>query len=293
MLVVSCCYHHAQERLKSKKSIILHPNFVLCLRSGCKARSPAKADDYHCGSAAGFKVSNYSTSVIKTRGSVLGYLGSGFVTDDAIGQKMGHPAKTYPRVLAGCEYLLEENRDSGHLYMEPADFLKKLQKLLNKGKEKPDRFTETELAPLVRQALDGSKNITVANGSIYLTQDFNNERTFAVLMAERLAAEARTESNVIPIKSISGHGIQLSDEQETAVLTALYRNTCIISGGPVTGKTTVSCTGAARASFCARLPAAPPAVWRRQPDMRRSPSTAPLCSVRMGIAFPARRRTMT
>ena len=165
--------------------------------------------------------------------------GFGFLTVDTIAQKMGHPMKTYPRVLAGSEYLLEENRDEGHLYMEPADFLKDLQKMLNKGKEKPDRFTEKELVPLAGRALNDSRNITVANGSIYLTQDYNNERTFARLMARRLVDEHRAGGDKMRYPKITGSGIQLSDEQEQAVAMALTRNTCIISGGPGTGKTTV------------------------------------------------------
>jgi len=163
--------------------------------------------------------------------------GFGFTTVDTMAQKMNHPMNTLPRVKAAAEYVLKENRDSGHLYMEPVDFLKSLKKSLN-HKEASYKFTEADLRPLANEALKTEK-ITYSNGSIYLTRDYGNERVFAQLMAHRLHDERQVGSADMHCPQITGSGIKLSDEQEKAVRMALAQNTCIITGGPGTGKTTV------------------------------------------------------
>ena len=163
--------------------------------------------------------------------------GFGFITVDTMAQKMNHPMNTLPRVKAAAEYTLKENRGDGHLFMEPDDFLKELKKSLN-HKEASYKFADADLRPLANEALTTEK-ITYSGGSIYLTRDYSNEKGFAQLMAQRLHSERQSIPADMPDLQISGSGITLSAEQEKAVRMALTQNTCIITGGPGTGKTTV------------------------------------------------------
>ena len=163
--------------------------------------------------------------------------GFGFITVDTMAQKMNHPMNTLPRVKAAAEYVLGENRTQGHLFMEPDDFLKELKKSLN-HKDASYKFAEADLRPLANEALTTEK-ITYSNQCIYLTRDYNNENGFAALMAERIFSERQSARAGIPCPQIEGSDIQLSAEQEKAVKMALTHNTCIITGGPGTGKTTV------------------------------------------------------
>ena len=163
--------------------------------------------------------------------------GFGFTTVDTMAQKMNHPMNTLPRVKAAAEYVLKENRSQGHLYMEPDDFLKVLKKSLN-HKDASYKFTETDLRPLANEALETDK-IKYNNRCIYLTRDYINEKGFAEIMAGRLYTERHKSCQPFACPNVSGSGIRLSEEQEKAVIMALSRNTCIITGGPGTGKTTV------------------------------------------------------
>ena len=163
--------------------------------------------------------------------------GFGFITIDTMAQKMNHPMNTLPRVKAAAEYVLKENRNDGHLFMEPEDFLKELKKSLN-HKEASYKFAEADLRPLANEALTTEK-ITYSGGNIYLTRDYGCEKGFAQLMAERLYNERQSAPADVPGLHIAGTGINLSTEQEKAVRMALTQNTCIITGGPGTGKTTV------------------------------------------------------
>jgi exodeoxyribonuclease V alpha subunit len=162
--------------------------------------------------------------------------GFGFITVDTMAQKMNHPMNTLPRVKAAAEYTLKENRNQGHLFMEPEEFLKELKKSLN-HKEATYKFAEADLRPLANEALETEK-ITYSGRSIYLTKDFEYEKDFAALMAERLYLERQVDPADVPCPQIVGSNIKLSAEQEKAVRMALTQNTCIITGGPGTGKTT-------------------------------------------------------
>ena len=163
--------------------------------------------------------------------------GFGFVTVDTMAQKMNHPMNTLPRVRAAAEYTLKENRNSGHLYMEPEEFLTALKKSLN-HKDASYKFSEGDLRPLANEALTTEK-ITYSGRSIYLTRDYNNEKDFADIIAERLYHERNADKAETVFPKVAGSGITLSAEQEKAVIMALTRDTSIITGGPGTGKTTV------------------------------------------------------
>ena len=162
--------------------------------------------------------------------------GFGFVTVDQIARQMGHPMNTLPLVRAAAVYTLQENRQSGHLYMEPDDFLASLRKLLNK-EETAYQFQDDDLRPLANAALSTDK-IVYKNKCIYLKQDYDNEKGFAGLMAHRLYSDmARQDATARPEIVCGDH--TPSEEQREAVIAALKHNTFILTGFPGTGKTTV------------------------------------------------------
>ena len=160
--------------------------------------------------------------------------GFGFTSVDQMAKKIGHPMNTFPRVKAAAEYVLGENRQSGHLCIDPENYLKILKKALN-HKKASYQFEDADLRPMANDTLRTEK-IVYSQGCIYLKQDYRNERGSAILIARRLANE--NPAKVVDYAIPSSDGIQLSKEQEKAVRMALARNTSIITGGPGTGKTT-------------------------------------------------------
>lgn len=164
--------------------------------------------------------------------------GFGFLTVDAMAVKMQQPMNSPSRVKAAALYLLKENRQRyGHLYMEPEEFLGELKKALNHTKA-TFQFEEAELRPLANQVLL-TPQIAYRNRLIYLRQDYQNEQVFARRMADRLYRD-RTARKAALLPDLTD--TTLSEEQKRAVATALRCSTCVITGGPGTGKTTVTRT---------------------------------------------------
>ena len=164
--------------------------------------------------------------------------GFGFLTVDAMAIRMQHPMDSLARVKAAALYLLKENRQRyGHLYMEPEEFLEELKKILNHPKA-TFRFEEARLRPLANQVLTVPQ-IAYRNRRIYLRQDYLNEQAFAKRIAARLYRD-RAGAKAVPLLDLKDAA--LSEEQKQAVATALRYSTCVITGGPGTGKTTVTRT---------------------------------------------------
>lgn len=200
---------------KARSPITLNKARRIVARFGERALEVIQSDIYHLCEVDGF----------------------GFITVDAMAEKMKKPMNTLPRVKAAALYVLKENRQKkGHLFIGPDDFLKELKRSLN-HKKATFRFRDDALRPLANEVLL-TEQITYSNRSIYLTKDFQNERLFAERMAARLFQD-RDADHILPHPTLVGGGITLSQEQEQAAVMALTRSTCIITGGPGTGKTTV------------------------------------------------------
>lgn len=104
--------------------------------------------------------------------------GFGFITVDAMAERMRQPMNTLPRVKAAALYTLKQNRQQGgHLYMEPENFLRELKRNLNHQRA-GFRFRDEALRPLANEVLC-AEEIVYRNRLIYLKKDFLGEQTFA------------------------------------------------------------------------------------------------------------------
>jgi len=161
--------------------------------------------------------------------------GFGFLTVDAMAVRMQQPMNTLPRIKAAALYILKQAKQQmGHLYLEPEEFLRELKRSLN-HKKATYHIPDSELRALANEVLR-TEQITYQNKSIYLVQDYQNEKSFAEKMAVRLY-QNRFSRRQPP--DVIKNGEKLSEEQKQATIMALTQNTCVITGGPGTGKTTV------------------------------------------------------
>lgn len=215
MLYVGQYYGEALSgQLPAKSPMTVNKARRIVEHFGSRALEVVKSDIYHLCEVDGF----------------------GFITVDAMAERMRQPMNTLPRVKAAALYTLKQNRQSGgHLYMEPADFLRELKRNLNHQRA-GFRFKDEELRPLANEVLL-AEEIVYRNRLIYLKKDFLNEQVFASKMAARLFQDRQTAGQTTP--ALADTGKTLSPEQEQAAVTALAHNTCVITGGPGTGKTTV------------------------------------------------------
>lgn len=165
--------------------------------------------------------------------------GVGFKKADSIAQTVGIATNSPYRVEAALSYLLAEAGSEGHVYLEPADIVRKLI-----GKNGLIEASGVEIPDVAR-----------ANGKLIsdgrCIREGDAVYSAGLYVAECAVAEAIKRLITVPV-SITGtnldaiitdienrDGIEYAPEQKEAVKSALTHGVSVITGGPGTGKTTV------------------------------------------------------
>lgn len=186
--------------------------------------------------------------------------GIGFKTADKIAQQLGFAPESEPRLRAGLLYTLSEATDYGHLYLPEPVLLEKAAEILGVDEallpshlaqmaETEEVIVESSVESLEsREAppktLD-SRRSTLDSPAVYHPALYHTE----IGLANRL----RKLSRIPPTQKVSDDkvtawldyqaGVQkmeLSEEQKQAVHLALASRFMVLTGGPGTGKTTVT-----------------------------------------------------
>ena len=164
--------------------------------------------------------------------------GIGFLTADALAQKLGFGTQDPLRAQAGMLYILMELADEGHVYYPREQLLDKAQEKLQVPREVVENALEDLAAEerIVEEELDD-------HVGVYLSQSHHYESTIGFYM-HRLIRSPRAVSFFRSKKQILGEvlsnlPIRLADEQLHAVKTAMEAKMMVLTGGPGTGKTTV------------------------------------------------------
>lgn len=168
--------------------------------------------------------------------------GIGFKTADAMALKLGFERDCPQRLEAAIVYGLFSLSDQGHLFYPRDELLERVDSMLG-------TVGLSLLADALR-ALRERKRVLIEDlpqqgveQAVYLTHFYNWERE----VAERLKAIA-SHPAVVLAQKVAKHlpaveaesGITLSSEQHWAVSQACNNKAFIITGGPGTGKTTIT-----------------------------------------------------
>ena len=161
-------------------------------------------------------------------------MGIGFKLADAVAQKMGFALHSPERLSAGIQFVLWELGSEGHTCYPLADFLPLAQSAL-----------EVDI-PLLEQAVQRllENNTLVQKDSLlWLSHFFSYEQGIAKDLA-------RLKKGFLPFRPIDGPRavdwaqdqmkIHFAAQQKEAVLSALTEKVHIITGGPGTGKSTIT-----------------------------------------------------
>ncbi len=168
--------------------------------------------------------------------------GIGFKTADVLAQKMGVGRDSPQRLEAGIEYLLSQLSNEGHVCYPLDLFIPEVEKVLE---AEPQQINE-RLAALhqedrieLKDLLDGGKK----RRFIWLKALYVAEMGIAY----ELRRLKRGASALRPIDSVRALGwvqeqlsIQLAPNQQEAVARAVTGKLLIITGGPGTGKSTIT-----------------------------------------------------
>lgn len=169
--------------------------------------------------------------------------GIGFKTADNIAQKMGMPPDAPERVRAGLVYVTGNFTDEGHVYTTREDLIRTSSELLGVDADQ----CEWELDKLL-----GEKELIAdgdGGGRIYLPPFFHAEGGIATKMRllvttnrDRLAFYRTANWESVFEWLDERNPFQLSPRQKDAVKLALTERVVVLTGGPGTGKSTVTGT---------------------------------------------------
>lgn len=164
--------------------------------------------------------------------------GIGFSTADEVAKKQGIPSDSEYRVRAGIQHVLREAEGQGSCGL-PLELVREAAStLLDQDYELINRCIgyELESDSLVQDRASGVE-------CLFLPLIHRNERYIASRLVEHLKRPlARNLSNLEESINTAevDMGIVLEDSQREAVRVALSNSVCILTGGPGTGKTTIT-----------------------------------------------------
>jgi exodeoxyribonuclease V alpha subunit len=164
--------------------------------------------------------------------------GVGFKTADRIAMEMGQKPDSPNRIMAGIVYTLENMSYEGHCFANRDELTSRCAEILNIS-------TESILAEL--NTLIEGKKVIVEEEAIYLPHFFYAESG----VAARIECIANSSSDRLEMLSHADWGqlyqwldkvisFQLTEEQKNAVKMSLTEKVSILTGGPGTGKSTIT-----------------------------------------------------
>ncbi len=154
--------------------------------------------------------------------------GVGFLTADRIASSVGVAKEAPERVEAGIRYLLDQSSGDGHVFLPADDLITAAADLLG---------IETGLLPPALESLRQRDELVLEEARYFLPWLYRAE----VGIAQSLHRLQATSSRPLLPNRPSSPGIALlNDEQRAAVAAAMDQEVLILTGGPGTGKTTVT-----------------------------------------------------
>ena len=163
--------------------------------------------------------------------------GIGFKTADSIAQSLGIEKTSRYRLMSGIKYALTEYSNNGHTYLPRDILLEKCSKLLEIDKEMlEDACVSLAInKEIVMENIDGTTVFYLM--PFYYCEVGVSKRILELFAykANDLKVDIESEIRDYEIEN----GIELAQQQKTAIKCAVENGVAIITGGPGTGKTTI------------------------------------------------------
>ncbi|MCT4619926.1 MAG: ATP-dependent RecD-like DNA helicase [Marinisporobacter sp.] len=161
--------------------------------------------------------------------------GVGFKTADGIAQKLGIPRDSYKRCRAGVFYTLSQLGDEGHCYANEEQLVEKCVEILE--------IEETKIVMTISHLVHEKEIIKEETDSIYLPPFFYSERGVSKKLEKIMEGSRNKEVGSVEeiIKKIEEtEKIKYDEIQKKAIHQASRSKVMVLTGGPGTGKTTVT-----------------------------------------------------
>jgi len=178
---------------------------------------------------------NESISVVRENPYQLAddIYGIGFKTADTIAQNLGVEKDSPNRIMAGIEYVLNQQADEGHVYLPEGELVVESCKILEAN---PEQIRNGIAGLLVKEA------IVIEEDAIYLAPFYYAETGVANGIARLIQTQSpgqipyNIERTISEVERMMN--IRLAENQQEAIKKALDCKMMILTGGPGTGKTT-------------------------------------------------------
>lgn len=159
--------------------------------------------------------------------------GVGFKKADEIALKMGIKLDSSQRISAGVVYMLNMLADEGNTFQFKDFFLNDLFNLLQVDKDK----LVVEIDNMV-----SNNDLICCDDKIFLPIYYYAEKNVGDKLLQLLNSfKPMNKITDNEIKQIEEHlNIEYDEQQKNAIKTALFNNVMVLTGGPGTGKTTVT-----------------------------------------------------
>lgn len=161
--------------------------------------------------------------------------GVGFKTADEIAKRMGIGYDSDYRIKAGILYVLLQASTEGHVYLPELELISRAKALL---------YTDEDAIHRQLSTLSLEKKIIIKNdaldkliySTVYYYMELNAARMLHDLNIRYDLGQDKVRNRIASIEN--QFGIELEEQQRTAVAEAASNGLLIITGGPGTGKTT-------------------------------------------------------
>ncbi|MCL5436788.1 MAG: ATP-dependent RecD-like DNA helicase [Candidatus Dependentiae bacterium] len=167
--------------------------------------------------------------------------GVGFLTADRIAQNLDIAPNDPRRIAAGLEYVLSVATTQGHLYVEETKLREKATEALALQPEQHP-LLDSAIAQLARQNLvvsvpyQGQEFVGLAT---HFALEQEVVRHLARLLQTSPSKELNTTALYESLRAPTAGKLELNEDQQRGIMTALAGKVSIITGGPGTGKTTL------------------------------------------------------
>ena len=153
--------------------------------------------------------------------------GIGFRIADRIAQRLGLGRDAPERVQAGIRYLLSEAADEGHVYLPAVEMMERAVEILD---------INAELLPPALEALRANDGVVTEDLHYYLPPLHRAEVGTGSSLKRLLQAPAAD----LAVPAEAEDGLELAPAQKQAVELVATSKVLVLTGGPGTGKTTVT-----------------------------------------------------
>jgi exodeoxyribonuclease V alpha subunit len=160
--------------------------------------------------------------------------GIGFKIADQIAQKMGISSSSTTRIRAGIEYVLWELSNEGHTCYPEKDLAVAATNVL----QLPIEEIEQNITKAIEETVVVAKGNLIWNKPFYYAEMGIAKEIKRLKSAESLLRKIDGEKGVAWVEKILG--LEFAVEQKLAITLALQEKFLVITGGPGTGKSTIT-----------------------------------------------------